>query len=110
MGLLSPRASSSCPPALSVCVNGVRASRIIWIEGDDGSMTIDTIPGMTRQDIFQAAIIITDKGRILKDRSGPNNRIIPSFDLVRDAKPPKVSKEKAKYRSIYDPSDIQDDL
>lgn len=89
----------------------VRASRIIYIEGDDGTMTIDTIPGMTRNDIMQAAIIITDMGRILKDRSGVIGGSVSSFDLVKQS-PRKKEKEKKKsiYRSIFDPTDIQAEL
>lgn len=90
---------------------GGRVSRIIYIEDDDGTMTIDTIPGMTRQDIFQAALIITDKGRILKNRHGHATGTIPSFDLVKNAPPPTKpkTKTKTKYRSIFDPTDIQTD-
>jgi hypothetical protein len=86
---------------------GVRVSRIIYIEGDDGTITIDKIPGMTQQDIFQAAVIITDTGRILKNRTGHSNTTLPSFDLVKDAPPkkPRVSKTKSKYRSIFDPTE-----
>jgi len=101
-------------PQVSMGMNttpfGVRASRIIYIEGDDGTITIDTIPGMTRNDIYQASIIITDTGRVLKDRSGVVGGTMPSFDLVKGAKQPKEKKKKPIYRSIFDPTDIQADL
>jgi len=32
-----------------------RISKIIWIEDDDGTMSLDRIPGVTQQDIFQAS-------------------------------------------------------
>jgi hypothetical protein len=81
-----------------------RVSKIIWIEDDDdGTISLDTIPGMTRQDIFQASLIMTDKGRILKNRTGPANQVIPSFELVKQSVNPPGKKTKTKYRSIFDP-------
>lgn len=93
-----------------------RVSRIIWVEDDDGSVSLESIPGVTKQEIFQASIIITDKGRILKHRSGRPwtiNQSVPSFDLVKQADKPlniPAKKTKTKYRSIYDPMDVQADL
>lgn len=89
-----------------------RVSKIIWIEDDDGTISVNSvgIPGVSQQDLWQASIIITDKGRILKNRSGLTNQIIPSFDLVKQAVNPPGEKTKTKYRSIFDPSDVKSEL
>jgi len=87
-----------------------RVSKIIWIEDDDGTASLEAIRGVTQQDLWQASIIITDKGRILKNRSGRCDQIIPSFDLVKQSIDPPVKKTKTKYRSIFDPTDMKAEL
>lgn len=79
-----------------------KVSKIIWIEEDDGTISLNSIPGITQREIFQATFIITDKGRILKSRFVPTNQIVPSFDLVKEAVKPPVKTSKTIYRSIYD--------
>ena len=84
----------------------MKITNIIWIEDDDGVTDLHSI--LSTKEVFQAGLIITDKGRVLKNRFGPISDI-SSFDLVKGAEP-NPSKTRLKYRSIYDPSDIQDEL
>jgi hypothetical protein len=93
----------------------MKMTKIIWIQDDDGSVDLDSI-GVSVKDIMMADMVITDKGRMLKNRNSPSYEV-SSFDLVKDAKPlelepTKIKSKKTilKYRSIYDPSDIKDDL
>lgn len=89
----------------------VRATRILYIEGDDGTVTLENIPGISQQDKWLASLIVTDKGRVLKDRSGIQGGTIPSFDLVKNTPEPKkkTTKTKPVYRSIFDPIEISDE-
>jgi len=69
--------------------------------------------GLHNRIYFRLPIVITDKGRILKNRSGPDSKVIPSFDLVKQDMPVKnklKSTSKSKYRSIFDPMDVQAEL
>jgi hypothetical protein len=54
---------------------------------------------------MRAEFIITDRGRILKDRNGAAPRQVDTFDLVRSEIAGRIKPKKklrTKYRSIFD--------
>lgn len=85
--------------------SGACVRRVLWIEGDDGNLILENIPGIRHEDIMKADLIITDKGRIIKDRYD-TARMVKTYDLVTSIPPNQkpAKKTKTKYRSIYEAS------
>lgn len=81
----------------------VRVRRILLVENDDGRTPLEQLPGVTHQDILRADLVITDAGRIIKDRADVP-RQVDSYELVQQAVAGKVKGKKcrARYRSIFD--------
>lgn len=84
-------------------------TKILYIENDDGQCEIESYSDLDRfgvvtaNDIFESHIVITDRGRIFKNRYG-NTSPVNSFDLV--VKPI----QKSKYRSIFQEDDAEQEF
>lgn len=84
-------------------------TKILYIENDDGQCEIESYSDLDRfgvvtaNDIFESHIVITDRGRIFKNRYG-NTSLVNSFDLV--VKPI----QKSKYRSIFQEDDAEQEF
>lgn len=102
------------------------AENIIWIRNDDGLIDINDIDDVgngeiPHRDIMRAAVIITDKGRVLKNRYGSLDTV-KSFDLIDQEQRQEMIdtintintintiKKQPKHRSIFDDVEIQADL
>jgi hypothetical protein len=86
-------------------------TKILYIENDDGQCEIESYSDLDRfgvvtaNDIFESHIVITDRGRIFKNRYG-NTSPVNSFDLVVKPK----STRQSKYRSIFEEDNVQQEF
>jgi hypothetical protein len=87
----------------------LKTTKIIWIEEEDDE-ELSSLASISFKEAAEASFIITNKGRILKDRNGliVNTASIPSFELVKQTGKIKENTRLStkRFRLIDDPIDI----
>jgi hypothetical protein len=90
----------------------LRAPSFIFIKGDDGTLDLS---GLSKDVYYQASLIITDAGRIIKNRFSNHKKcdltVIDLSSFLQSVKEDKsrVKEDKSPYRSIEEPwNELQD--